>query len=152
MSASTRALAELAGQLLSMGRTRLELFGTEALIARDRLLCRLALLLAALLFLMMALLVASVAFALYVWPGPERYLALALLALAYAVIAGGCAAWLLRLLQRESPPFVRTLEVLEADAAALLPGASDESGGAAGSTSSSGSASQSGSDADAEPS
>jgi uncharacterized membrane protein YqjE len=117
-----RVLGDLAAQLAALAHTRLELFSLEAAEARDRLLCRLALLLTAAIFLLLALLVATATFALYVWPGENRYLALGLLALGYAVIGAILAAWLWRRLRQDPPPFAVTAEVLAEDARALRPG------------------------------
>ena len=75
-----RAFSDLAAQLAALAGTRLELFGLEARDAGDRLLCRLAALLAAAIFLLLALLVATLALALMFWPTEYRFLALGLLA------------------------------------------------------------------------
>jgi len=114
-----QSLADLAAQLTALLRTRLELLGLEALEARDRMLCRLAVLLAAATFLLLALLVATVAFALHFWPGENRILALGLLALAYAVLGAGMAVWLVHRLRQDPAPFTVTTQVLDEDAQVL---------------------------------
>lgn len=113
------ALRGLFSQLTGLTRTRLELLGLEALDFRDRLLGRLALLLAAAFLFLVALLVATSAFALYVWPHEYRFTALGLLALLYAVVGAGLALWLRHLLHTDPNPFSATLDVLKEDAGAL---------------------------------
>ncbi|MGB7483001.1 phage holin family protein [Castellaniella ginsengisoli] len=119
MGPLSRAFADLAAQLAALAGTRLELFGLEARDAGDRLLCRLAALLAAAVFLLLALLVATLALALVFWPTEYRFLALGLLALLYAVLGAGLACWLVHRLRRDPDPFAVTAEVLREDAQAL---------------------------------
>ncbi|TAN31087.1 MAG: phage holin family protein [Castellaniella sp.] len=119
MAAFGRSLADLASQAATLVATRLELFGLEAQQARDRLLWRLAVLLMAVFLLMLALLVATLAFALSVWPAEYRTLALSLLALGYGVLGGLLLLWLWARFQRDSEPFEVTIDVLKADAQAL---------------------------------
>ena len=114
-----RALSDLAAQVAGLVGTRLELFGLEARDIGDRLLCRLAVLLAAVVFLWLALLVASLTVALVFWPTEYRFWALGLLALLYAVLGVGCALWLTRRLKHDPDPFAATIDVLRGDAAAL---------------------------------
>ncbi len=105
-----------------MAHTRFELFSLEAAEARALLFRRLGLALAAAACLFMALLVATLAIGLYFWPTEYRYLALGLLALAYAV-AGGILAWrLCDGLARGPAPFSALVEVLGEDAEALRSG------------------------------
>ncbi|HET8597677.1 MAG TPA: phage holin family protein [Castellaniella sp.] len=110
------AVADLAAQFAALVGTRLELLGLEAQDTRDRLLCRLAMLLAAAVCLLLALLVATLTVALYFWPTEHRFLALGLLALVYAVLGVGLAVCLLRGLRRDPAPFSVTAEVLRQDA------------------------------------
>ncbi|MHA3904668.1 phage holin family protein [Castellaniella sp. WN] len=114
-----RAFSDLAAQVAALAGTRLELFGLEARDAGDRLLCRLAALLAAAVFLLLALLVATLALALVFWPTEYRFLALSLLALLYAVLGAGLAGWLIHRLRHDPDPFAVTAEVLREDAGAL---------------------------------
>ncbi len=119
MGALGRALVDLAAQSAALIGTRLELFSLEARDARDRLLCRLALLLASAIFLLLALLVATLAIALAYWPTEHRFLALGLLALLYAVLGialAGCLVWRAR---RDPDPFAVTIDVLREDAQSL---------------------------------
>jgi len=105
-----------------MAHTRFELFSLEAAEARAFLFRRLGLALAAAACLFMALLVATLAIGLYFWPTEYRYLALGLLALAYAV-AGGILAWrLCDGLAHGPAPFSALVEVLGEDAEALRSG------------------------------
>ena len=114
-----RAFSDLAAQLAALVGTRLELLGLEARDAGDRLLCRLAVLLVAAIFLLLALLVATLAVALAFWPTEYRFLALGLLALLYAAMGAALACWLIRRLRQDPDPFVVTVEVLREDARAL---------------------------------
>ncbi|HEU0231305.1 MAG TPA: phage holin family protein [Burkholderiaceae bacterium] len=115
--ALSRAVGDLAGTLLSMARTRLELFALEAGEQKARLIGLLALLCAAAFFLALAVLVLSVTVALYFWPTPYRYMALWLLGLLYLVL-GIAFAWTVRVRLRGDPlPFSATLDELRRDAA-----------------------------------
>lgn len=118
------ALQDLLGQTLALVATRLELASLEALQARDRLLCRLAVLLLSAIFVLLALLVATLAFALWAWPTEQRYVALACMAGLYAVLGLGLMYGLMRQLRRDVPPFAVTRDVLHQDAQALHPGGS----------------------------
>ncbi|WP_298018645.1 phage holin family protein [uncultured Castellaniella sp.] len=119
MGAFGRAVADLAAHSAALLGTRLELLGLEAQDVRDRLLGRLALLLAAAVFLLLALLVATLTVALYFWPTEHRFLALWLLALGYAVVGAGLAATLLKRLRQDPAPFAATADVLRQDARAF---------------------------------
>jgi len=123
-----RAVSDLAAQSAALLGTRLELFGLEARDVGDRLLCRLAVLLAAAVFLLLALLVATLTVALIFWPTEYRFWALGLLALLYAVLGGGLACWLVRRLHRDPDPFAVTVDVLRADAQALGVGIASDAG------------------------
>ena len=114
-----RAFSDLAAQSAALLATRLELFGLEARDIGDRLVCRLAVLLAAVVLLLLALLVATLTVALMFWPTEYRFWALGLLALLYAVLGGALACWLVRRLRLDPDPFAVTAEVLRADAQAL---------------------------------
>ncbi|HEX7386893.1 MAG TPA: phage holin family protein [Castellaniella sp.] len=111
-----RSLAQCATQMSTLIATRLELLGLEALEARDRALCRLGVLLLAAIFLLLALLVASLAVAVAFWPTDYRIVSLGVLALVYAVLGLGLFVWLQRRLRQDPPPFAATADVLRADA------------------------------------
>jgi len=117
--AVARAFVDVASHLAALLGTRLELFGLEALEARDRLLLRLALLLAAALCLFLALLVITFTLALLFWPTPWRYWALGLMALAYALAGLALALWLVHKVRHDAPPFAVTAAVLGQDTQAL---------------------------------
>ncbi|MGB6009465.1 phage holin family protein [Castellaniella sp.] len=119
MGALGRAVADLAAHSTALLGTRLELLGLEAQDARDRLLGRLALLLAAAVFLLLALLVATLTLALYFWPTDHRFLALWLLALGYAVVGVVLIVVLCRRLRQDPALFAVTADVLRQDARAF---------------------------------
>lgn len=114
-----QVLSDLGASVLEMANTRLELLSLEAAQARELLFRLAGLAVAAAVCLFMALLVASLGVVLYFWPTEYRNLALALLALGYAVIGLGLC-WRLRvILMRGVAPFQASCEVLRADARAL---------------------------------
>lgn len=113
--ALSRTVGELADTLLSIVRTRIELFSLEAGEEKSRLAALAALLCAALFFLALAVLVFSVTVALYFWPTPYRYTALWLMGLLYLVLGAGFA-WTVRARLRDDPaPFSATLDELRRD-------------------------------------
>src|SRR5690606_4714041 len=109
--------------------TRLELLGLEARDAGGRLLCRLAVLLAAAVCLLLALLVATLTVALMFWPTEYRFWALGLLAGLYAVLGIGLACWLVRQMRHDPDPFAVTVGVLRDDVQALCGGTASGTGG-----------------------
>lgn len=96
--------------------TRARLLSLEALDARDRFLGRLALLLAAGVFFLLAMLVASAAFALYFWPGEHRFLALGMLALLYLLVGVALLAAYCWRRRHDPVPFSVLADVLAQDA------------------------------------
>ncbi|MFA7437744.1 phage holin family protein [Castellaniella sp.] len=120
MGSITRAFVDVAHHVAALAGTRLELFGLEALEARDRLLQRLAVLLAAALCLFLALLVVTLTVALLFWPTPWRFWALGLMALAYALAGLALAWWLVHKVRHDPPPFATTAAVLGEDTRALV--------------------------------
>ena len=114
-----RALSDLAAQSAAVLGTRLELFGLEARDMGDRLVWRLALLLAAVVFLLLALLVGTLTVALIFWSTEYRFWALGLLTLLYAVLGVGLVCWLVCRLRRDPDPFAVTVAVLRDDMQAL---------------------------------
>lgn len=111
------SVGELADTLMSAVRTRLELFALEASEQKTRLIKVLGMAFAALLFLTLALLVFSIAVALYFWPTEQRYLALSLLALLYGLVGLGLLLAVRRSLVFEPMPFAATLDELRRDVA-----------------------------------
>ena len=112
-----QSVGDIAGTLLSMMHTRLELFSLEASGQTSRLFKLAGMAFAALLFLTLAVLVFSIAFALYFWPSQDRYLALGLLALLYALLGLGLFWAVRRSLLYDPMPFAATLDELRRDAA-----------------------------------
>lgn len=111
------SVGDLVTTVLSMARTRLELFALEASGEKSRLIRLLLMAFGGLLFGCLALLVFTAAVAMYFWPTEDRYLALGVLALVYAVL---CLAlfWSVRHSLRKAPvPFAATLDELKRDIA-----------------------------------
>lgn len=105
----------LAATLLSILRTRFELFALEAAEQKANVLALLGMAFGALLFLTLALLVFTGTVAVYFWPTEERYLALAVLALVYLLIGLGLL-WAVRNRLVNGPaPFAATLDELRRD-------------------------------------
>ena len=112
-----QTVGDLAGNLLSIVRTRLELFSLEASEQKSQLLIVLGMAFGALLFLTLAVLVFSLTLALFFWPTEHRYLALGLLTLFYAAV-GGVLLWRVRRTLLFSPmPFSATIDELRRDLA-----------------------------------
>lgn len=111
------SVGDIVTTVLSMARTRLELFTLEATQEKSRLVRVLCMAFGALLFATLALLVFSVAVTLYFWPTDDRYLAMGLLALIYAVIGAGLFIAVWRGLVNGPSPFSATLDELKRDIA-----------------------------------
>jgi len=110
------ALGGAAGDLVSILRTRLEIFSLELAEEKSRIACLAGLALAAALCLFLALLVFSMFIAALFWDTAYRLLAIGLTAGLYAV-AGVVLAWLLaRRLRSDDAPFAVTVEELGRDA------------------------------------
>ena len=118
----SEAATNLGVRALGFANTRLELAGVELAEARARLVRSLLLIGLALLFALLALVVASVGVIAWFWD-TSRFTAIIVLALVYAI--AGAALWYRQVaLAREAPTlFAATLDALRADAAALRPGA-----------------------------
>ena len=113
------SLGTLSSTLLSMVRTRLELFSLELADQKSRLIGQLVLACAALVLVLLGLLVFSVAVALYFWPTEHRYLALLLLACVYVLAGLGMFLVLRHRLVQAPVPFHATLDELRRDLALL---------------------------------
>jgi len=110
------ALGGAAGDLVSILRTRLEIFSLELAEEKSRIACLAGMALAAALCLFLALLVLSMFIAALFWDTAYRLLAIGLTAGVYAV-AGGVLGWLLvRHLRADAAPFAVTVEELGRDA------------------------------------
>ena len=112
-----QTVGEMASTLLSIVRTRIELFSVEATDQKIRLIKVLSMAFGALLFLTLAVLVFSIAIALYFWPTDARYMALGALALAYAVLGLGFFWAVRNALVFEPIPFSATIDELRRDLA-----------------------------------
>lgn len=111
------SVGDLATTILSMARTRLELFSLEAVGEKSRVVKVLCMALGALFLLGLALLVFSIAVAFYFWPTEERYLVLVVLALVYAIGGLGLFFGVWHGLRNGPPPFSATLDELKRDIA-----------------------------------
>ncbi len=112
-------LSVVASDLVSMLRTRVELFSLEVAEQKHRLFSMAAMLLAAGLFLLLAVVVASFLVIAFFWPTEYRYWAIGLLSLTYAV-AGIVLIWVVcHRIKTESAPFAATLEELHRDLVVL---------------------------------
>ncbi len=112
-----QSVGDLACTLLSIVRTRIELFSLEASEQKSQLITLLGMAFGALLFLTLALLVFSIAVALYFWPTEQRYLALGLLALIYGLVGAGLFLAIRRRLLYSPMPFSATVDELRRDLA-----------------------------------
>lgn len=112
-----QSVSALAASLMSIVRTRLELFVLEATEQKSNLIQLIGLAFAALLSVTLAVLVFSIAVALYFWPSDYRYTALFVLALIYAVLALVFFLLVRRTLAQVSSPFSATLDELQRDIA-----------------------------------
>lgn len=112
-----QSVSALAASLMSIVRTRLELFVLEASEQKSNLIQLIGLAFVGLLFVTLAVLVFSIAVALYFWPSDYRYTALFVLALVYAVLALIFFLLVRRTLAQVSDPFSATLEELQRDIA-----------------------------------
>lgn len=112
-----QSVGDMACTLLSIVRTRLELFALEASGQKAHLMAMLGMAFGALLFLTLAVLVFSIAVALYFWPTDQRYMALGVLALVYFILGIGLLWTVRRKLLFEAMPFSATIEELRSDLA-----------------------------------
>ena len=110
------ALGGAAGDLVSILRTRLEIFSLELAEEKSRVACLAGMALAAALCLFLALLVFSMFIAALFWDTAYRLLAIGLTAGGYG-LAGFVLMWLLsRRLREDDAPFAVTVEELGRDA------------------------------------
>jgi uncharacterized membrane protein YqjE len=112
-------LSVVASDLEAMLRTRIELFSAEVAEQKHRLFTMAAMLLAAGLFLLLAIVVASFLVVAFFWTTEYRYWAIGLLSLAYAM-TGLTLIWTVcRRVKVEPAPFAATLEELHRDLVVL---------------------------------
>ncbi|PLC53151.1 hypothetical protein CR155_15285 [Pollutimonas nitritireducens] len=114
-----QSVGELACTLLSIVRTRLELLSLEAAGQKVHLIAILGMAFGALLFLTLAVLVFSIAVALYFWPTEQRYVALGLLALFYGLLGIGLFLAVRSKLLFAPMPFAATVDELRRDLSLL---------------------------------
>lgn len=110
-----QSVSGLAATFLSILRTRFELLLLEAAEQKSNLLVLLGMAVAALLFLTLAVLVATVTVAVYFWPTEDRYMALAILAFIYFVLGLGLLLAIRSRLVNSPAPFAATLDELRRD-------------------------------------
>jgi uncharacterized membrane protein YqjE len=112
-------LSVVASDIVAMLRTRVELFSAEVAEQKHRLFTMAAMLLAAGLFLLLAIVVASFLVIAFFWTTEYRYWAIGLLSLAYAA-TGLMLIWTVcRRVKAEPAPFTATLEELHRDLVVL---------------------------------
>lgn len=114
-----QSVGELAATLLSMIRTRLELFALEASGQKSQMIRIVSLTFGVVLFATMAALVFSIGIVLYFWPSEYRYVAMFVLAGFYAILGLILFITLRRMVTHASVPFSATLEELRRDIALL---------------------------------
>ena len=112
-----QSVGDMACTLLSIVRTRLELFSLEASEQKSQLIAMLGMAFGALLFLTLAVLVFSITVALYFWPTDQRYVALWLLTLFYGVLGVGLFLAVRHKLLFGPAPFSATVDELRRDLA-----------------------------------
>jgi uncharacterized membrane protein YqjE len=108
-------LSIVAGDLVAMLHTRVELFSAEVAEQKHRLFTMAAMLLAAGLFLLLAIVVASFLVVAFFWATEYRYWAIGLLSLAYSATGLTLILIVCRRVKTEPAPFAATLEELHQD-------------------------------------
>ncbi len=121
-----KTVGSISSGLISLVRTRLEIFGLELAEEKTRLIKVLALAFAALLFLALALLVFSILVAVMFWPTEDRYLALGALAAVYGLIGLVLVLKLRSELVDGPAPFNVTVRELSRDVTTFSPRRDDE--------------------------
>ena len=112
-------LSIVAGDLVAMLRTRIELLGAEIAEQKHRLLSLAALLLAAGLFLLLAIVVGTFLLIAFFWDTDYRYWAIGMLTIAYALIGVGLIWRVCHRLKTEPAPFSASIEELHRDLVVL---------------------------------
>jgi len=110
-----QAVGGLAATLLSILRTRFELFTLEAAEQKSRALSLLGMVFGGLVLLTLSVLVFTVTIAVYFWPTEDRYVALAILAFIYFAFGLGLLVAVRSRLVNGPPPFAATLDELRRD-------------------------------------
>lgn len=117
--ALAQSIGGLAGTLVSIVRTRIELFSLEASEQKGRLIKLICMALGGVLFLALAIVALSLLVVLYFWSTEYRYLALWLLVLFYVALGLGLLLAVRRALISEPGPFAATLDELRRDMAVI---------------------------------
>lgn len=112
-------LSVVAADLVSMLRTRIELFSAEVGEQKHRLSILAAMLLAAGVFMLLAIVMVSFLIVAFFWSTEYRYWAVGLLSLTYALIGIGLVWNVCHRLKTEASPFSATLEELHRDLVVL---------------------------------
>ena len=113
------AIAQSADDVISMLRTRVELFGVEFGLEKTRFFKLLGLAAAALVFLLLAALVATFLLIACFWDSPHRLLVIGVIAACYALSGLVLVLAMMRHLKADSLPFSATIQELERDAQML---------------------------------
>jgi len=112
-------LSIVAGDLVATLRTRIELLGAEIAEQKHRLFSLAALLLAAGLFLLLAIVVGTFLLIAFFWDTDYRYWAIGMLTIAYALIGIGLIWRVCHRLKTEPAPFSASIEELHRDLVVL---------------------------------
>ncbi len=112
-------LSIVTSDLVAMLRTRIELLGAEIAEQKHRLFSLAALLLAAGLFLLLAIVVGTFLLISFFWDTDYRYWAIGMLTIAYALIGVGLIWRVCHRLKTEPTPFSASLEELHRDLVVL---------------------------------
>jgi uncharacterized membrane protein YqjE len=112
-------LSIVAGDLVAMLRTRIELLGAEIAEQKHRLFSLAALLLAAGLFLLLAIVVGTFLLIAFFWDTDYRYWAIGMLTIAYALIGIGLIWRVCHRLKTDPAPFSASIEELHRDLVVL---------------------------------
>ncbi len=109
------SIAQSAGDVISMLRTRVELFSVEFGLEKTRFFKLLGLAATALVFLLLAALVATLLLIAFFWDTPHRLLVIGIIAACYALIGLALVLAIVRHLKAGSLPFSATVQELERD-------------------------------------
>lgn len=112
-------LSIVAGDLVTMLRTRIELLSAEIAEQKHRLFSLAALLLGAGLFLLLAIVVGTFLFIAFFWNTDYRYWTIGMLTIAYALIGVGLIWRVCHRLKTEPAPFSASIEELHRDLVVL---------------------------------
>ena len=112
-------IAQTAGDIVSILRTRVELFGVEFNLEKSRLFRLIGLAATAFIFLLLAVMVATFLLIAVFWEGPHRLLVIGLVAGFYALIGLVLVMMIVKNLRSGSVPFQATSQELSRDVSML---------------------------------